>query len=434
MHVCVLGGGVVGVTTAYFLAREGHRVTVVEQHPEAGVETSFANGGQLSYSYVAPLAGPSALHHLPAWLLSKTAPLFFRPSLSLSQWTWCMQFLRHCTTDRSRQTTVEMLLLGAYSKAVMNDVMQDEGIDFDHSKSGKLVVYRDPVEFEGAKRQMDFQAKFGAEQSALDAKACVLAEPALSAVGERLAGGILTPSEDAGDCYLFTRELGRVAKEKYDVKFLFNNRVHGLVREHGKVVAVRIDSGELIADSYVLALGNGSSELAADVGIRLPMYPLKGYSLTVPVGPTHRAPSMSVTDLHHKIVYAKLGQHLRVAGMVDMTPPGSKVDAARIELLRLQAAATMPNAGDFPDAQVWTGARPATPDSKPLLGKTNVSNLLLNTGHGALGFTLACASAKLVADTLCGRSSALDLAPYQLAGRNVRRDYRKLGSPNLALN
>ncbi|MFM0646599.1 D-amino acid dehydrogenase [Paraburkholderia bryophila] len=422
MHVCVLGGGVVGVTTAYYLAREGWRVTVIEQHPQPGMETSFANGGQLSYSYVAPLAGPSVPGNLSQWLLSRTAPLRFQPRLSLAQWGWCAAFLFNCTTARSRRTTIELLQLGAYSRDVMHDLMQTEHLEFAFRPSGKLVVYRNRHDFDGARRQMEFQARFGAQQTALDAASCIDTEPALDSLRHKLAGGIYTASEETGDCYLFTRELARVAVEKYGVQFLCGTSVRGLRREGNEIVAAHTSQGEITADAYVVALGNDSATLVRPLGIHLPIYPLKGYSLTMPVGEHHVAPQVSVTDLHHKVVYARLGQHLRVAGMVDMTPAGSHEDEARIRLLTSQAQATMPNGGDFSSVRAWTGFRPATPDSKPLLGATPLANLWLNTGQGSLGFTLAGASAALVTDAIRGRAGKLDLRPYQLTNRDAVRE------------
>ncbi|PQV47499.1 D-amino acid dehydrogenase [Paraburkholderia sp. BL21I4N1] len=421
MHVCVFGGGVVGVTTAYYLAREGWRVTLVERHSQPGLETSFANGGQLSYSYVAPLAGPSVPGNLAQWLLSRTAPLRFQPSLSLAQWGWCAAFLFNCTTARNQRTTIELLQLGAYSRDVMHDLMQTERLDFAFRPSGKLVVYRDRDAFDRARRQMEFQARFGAQHTALDAASCIDTEPALDSLRHTLAGGIYTASEETGDCHLFTRELARVAIEKYGVRFVGGTAVTGLRREGNKIVAAYTSQGEIAADAYVVALGNHSAALVRPLGIRLPIYPLKGYSLTMPVGERHVAPRVSVTDLHHKVVYARLGQHLRVAGMVDMTPAGSREDQARIRLLTAQAQATMPNAGDFSSVRAWTGFRPATPDSKPLLGATPLANLWLNTGQGSLGFTLAGASAALLTDAIHGRAGKLDLRPYQLTNRDAVR-------------
>jgi D-amino-acid dehydrogenase len=425
MHVCVLGGGVVGVTTAYMLARENYRVTVIERHGQSGGETSFANGGQLSYSYVAPLANPSVLGYLPKWLFSRTAPLRFRPSFDASQWAWCLAFLRQCSTSRSQQTTVELLQLGAYSRSIMHALMARSPLDFAFSKSGKLVVYRDPDGFEAARKLMAFQAQFGTRQTACDARRCVELEPSLETVGRHLVGGIFTESEEAGDCYRFTQALSEIAAADHGVRFLYDTRIDGLRRERGRIVAAQTSNGDIEADAFVVALGNGSPALLKPLGISLPMYPLKGYSLTVPVGGGHRAPKISVTDLHHKIVYARLHDQLRIAGMVDMTPAGSREDAQRIRLLQTQAQQTMPDAGDYAAARYWTGSRPTTPDSKPLLGPTRIENLWLNTGHGSLGFTFAAATARLVVDALSRRTPDLDMTPFMLEGRNRTREYSR---------
>lgn len=411
------------MTTAFFLAREGYRVTVVERHDECGVEASFANGGQLSYSYVAPLANPAVLGHLPEWLLSRTAPLRFQPSIDPSQWSWCLRFLRQCSASRSRQTTIELLQLGAYSKTVMHKLLEEAPLDFAFSKSGKLVVYRDKQAFESARRLRAFQAQFGTQQKALDASQCLAVEPALQAVTKHLVGGIYTESEEAGDSYQFTRELSRLTAERYGVQFLYRSHLSELRYESGNILPAVTSNGDVIADHYIVALGNGSPHLLRPLGIRLPMYPLKGYSLTVPVRDGHLAPEVSVTDLHHKIVYARLNDRLRIAGMVDMTPAGSREDSARIRLLQSLSQQTMPAAGDYSQTSIWTGSRPATPDSKPLLGATRIGNLWLNTGHGSLGFTFATGTAKLVVDTLSRRATGLDLAPFMLGGRNMARSY-----------
>ncbi|WP_321938732.1 D-amino acid dehydrogenase [Paraburkholderia sp. J8-2] len=423
MNVCVLGGGVIGVTTAYLLAREGCQVTVVEQHRQVGHETSFANGAQLCYSYVAPLAAPSVFSHLPKWLFDRNAPLRFLPSLDPDQWVWSLKFLLQCTSERSRQSTVELHRLSAYSKQVMDEILSNESIDFDFTQTGKLVIYRDADDFAAARRQVEIQSWSGVVQTVLDAQSCVEKEPALQSMEQVLAGGIFTPTEGSGDCYVFTRELARISAAKYGVNFVNGTKLLGLRQEGDRIVAARTSGGDVNADFFVVALGNGSREALAPLGVRLPLLPLKGYSLTLPIGEKHAAPTISVTDVHHKIVYARLGSRLRIAGMVDMTPAGYRDDPRRVELLKAQAQSVMPNAGDFTKAEVWTGFRPATPDGRPVLGCSEVSNLRLNAGHGALGFTLACASARLVVDEICGLPTALDLAPYSLTGRNSRRQY-----------
>lgn len=421
MRICVLGGGVVGITTAYFLARDGHQVTVVEQHDDVGNATSFANGGQLSYSYVAPLADPSVFGKLPHWLLSRTAPLRFRPSLNLDQWRWCIAFLRECTEARSRATTRELLALGFYSQAMLHEILRDEAIEFAHRDSGKLIVYRDPAAFAAAQRLMRYQAGLGCVQQALSASACVELEPALDALGSRLAGGIHTRSEETGDCLGFTRGVAQAATHRYGARLMLGTRIERLDVAQGLVRAVQTSQGEIAADHVVVALGNGTRPLLRPLGLDVPLYPLKGYSLTLPIGEADRAPSVSVTDAHHKIVYARLGDSLRIAGMIDVTGAGTRGDAARLALLTSQAQDTFPHAGDYSRSRGWTGARPATPSSKPVLGATPLPNLWLNVGHGALGFTLASASARLVADAIAGRTPQLALEPFAWPHGTTRR-------------
>ncbi|WP_321788508.1 D-amino acid dehydrogenase [Paraburkholderia sp. J94] len=411
MRICVLGGGVIGVTTAYFLARDGHQVTLVERHADVAQETSHANGGQLSYQYVAPLADPSVLPKLPHWLLSRDAALRFVPRLDPHQWRWCLAFLRACTRARSRQTTAELLGLGLLSRRLMHEIVAREALDFDYVRNGKLVVYRDREGFEGARRQADYQAQFGCEQHVLDGAACVALEPALAHIGREIVGGIHTPGEEAGDCDRFTRHLARAA-QRDGVQLQLGAELSGL-RTNGSVVQAAITSqGEIEADAFVVCLGFQSQPMLASLGVSVPVYPLKGYSLTLPDAREHGAPRVSVTDAHHKVVYAPLGERLRIAGMVDLTGMSAHADRERIALLTRQARETFPEAGDYGAIQTWTGMRPATPDSKPLIGATQFRNLWLNTGHGALGFTLACGSAQLLADRLANRTLPLDGAAF----------------------
>jgi len=416
MRVCVLGGGVVGVASAYYLAREGHSVTLLEARGGLALETSLANGAQLSYSYVAPLADPAVLPKLPGWLLNRESPLRFVPRLDPHQWRWCLAFLRACRGDVARTVTAELLGLGYHSRTLMHDLVAREKLDFDYQRNGKLVVYRDPAAFAGARRQLDYQAGLGSSQQALDGAACVALEPALAHLGGRLAGGIHTPSEDAGDCHAFTTNLAELTARRHGARFLRGERVTGLRREGRAVVAVQTEGGEIEADAFVVSAGMGSVPLLARLGLRLPMFPLTGYSLTAPVeSGRHRPPGISITDLHYKVVYARLGQRLRIAGMVDLTGRHPRTDQRRIALLGRQARETFPDGADFGAATSWCGSRPATPDSKPLIGATPYSNLWLNTGHGALGFTLACGSAALLADAIAGRQSPLDASAFALA-------------------
>lgn len=413
MRVCVLGGGVIGVTTAYYLARHGHQVTVLEQHDGVGLETSFANGGQLSYSYVAPLADPAVLPKLLGWLLKRESALRFVPRPDLRQWRWSLSFLRACRAGVARLATARLLALSFYSRSLLHALVREEALDFDYARNGKLILYRDPAEFEAAKRQMDYQATLGCEQQALNANACVALEPALAPLLPRLAGGIHTPSEDVGDCHKFVVELARVTREKYGATFHHGIKATGLRATGKRIAAVRTGSGDIEADAFVVALGMGSLQLLAPLGVSLPLYPLKGYSLTVPIDASHSAPRVSISDTHHKVVYAPLGERLRVAGMVDITGMSAKPDLTRLDLLARQARETFPNGGDYGRAQTWCGQRPATPSGKPLLGGTAYDNLWLNTGHGALGFTLACGSAQLVADCIGQHQPELDVMLFR---------------------
>lgn len=411
MRVCVLGAGVVGLTSAYQLARDGHDVTILEGRDGAALEASFANGGQLSYSYVAPLADPSVLPHLPAWLLQSDSALRFVPRLDPHQWRWCLSFLLACRANRARQTALEMLQLGALSREVLHELVARESIDFNYVRNGKLVVYRDPHAFDAARRKMAALQAAGSDQSALDAAACVALEPALERAQPLLAGGIHTPSEEAGDCHAFSTALANILTTRYGVAIHYDTPVDSIVTERNTAVAVRTPRGEIRADAFVLALGNGSAPLLRELGMRLPIYPLTGYSLTIPGAPRH-APRVSVTDLHRKVVYAPLGERLRIAGMVEIAGASVAQRDRRVALLKRQAQEIFPQAGDYASAQTWCGHRPATPDSKPLIGATPYRNLWLNTGHGALGFTLACGSARVIADAIAGNTPPLDLGAY----------------------
>ncbi|AIO69299.1 D-amino acid dehydrogenase [Burkholderia oklahomensis] len=411
MRICVLGAGVVGLTTAYHLAREGHDVTVLEARSDAMLDASFANGGQLSYSYVAPLADPAVLSKLPAWLVRTDSALRFVPRLDAGQWLWCIAFLAACRTGRARRTAAEMLELGALSRAALHDLVEREALDFDYARNGKLVVYRDRQAFDQAQRAMEHLINAGAQQQALDAAACVALEPALAHAGDRLAGGIHTPSEEVGDCRRFGVGLARVLRGRLRVAIHYETPVDALRVDGARVVAARTARGDIDADAFVLSAGNGSAPMLRGLGLRLPIYPLTGYSLTLP-GRQDQMPRVSVTDLHRKIVYAPLGSRLRIAGMVEIAGIRSSGRERRLALLARQAQEIFPHAGDYANGETWCGHRPATPDGKPLIGATRFRNLWLNTGHGSLGFTLACGSARVVADLIAGREPALDARAY----------------------
>lgn len=407
MRVLVLGAGVVGLTTAYALARDGHSVTVLDGARGAALHTSQANGGQLSYSYVAPFAGPGVLGKVPGWLLDRDGPLRFRPDFTWGQITWLLEFLRACNAATAARTTAALLRLAYLSRSGLHALVEREAIDFAFARSGKLVVHSDPGSFEGAKRQMLAQAALGSEQHAVSAAECLAMEPALSTLAPRLVGGIHTPGEDAGDCHLFCLGLEKLLRgSNFDVSFHFSTPVTQLLTAGGRVVGAATPLGVHEADAFVLSAGNGARALAGPLGVDIPIQPLKGYSLTVPI--TGQAPAISITDAAAKVVYARLGRELRVAGMADVVGADTRFDNRRLDTLLRQARAAFPDAADWTTLRPWTGLRPATPTGLPMLGPTRAwPNLHLNLGQGSLGFTLAMGSAAVVAELVAGRPAPI---------------------------
>lgn len=406
-RVVVLGAGVVGLASAYMLARDGHSVTVLDGEPASGIATSRANGGQLSYSYVAPFAGPGVIGKVPGWLLDPDGPLRFRPDFTWGQIAWLLGFLRACNTATAARTTAALLRLAYLSRDALHELVAREALDFAFSRSGKLVVYSDAAGFAGARRQMDAQAALGSRQQALSAAECLALEPSLSHIAHRLVGGIHTPGEDAGDCHLFCQGLERLLRSSnFDVRFHFSSRVTQLLTAGGRMVGAATREGVHEGDAFVLAFGNGARALAAPLGVDVPVQPLKGYSLTLPI--TGAAPAISVTDAAAKVVYARLGTSLRVAGMADVVGHDPRFDNRRLDTLLRQARAAFPEASDWRELKPWTGLRPATPTGLPLLGPTRRwPNLYLNLGQGSLGFTLAMGSASIVAELLAGRPAPI---------------------------
>ncbi len=414
MRVCVIGAGVVGVTTAHLLSRAGHEVTLVDERAEPALGSSFANGGQLSYSYVAPLAGPGALADMPGWLFRRDSPLRLRYRFDPSQWFWLAGFLRACRASVSRASTAQLLSLSYLSRDTLHALLAEAPMDFGLSRTGKLIVYRDAAQLEKAAALVRYQAEHGTDQRVLSRDETLAAEPALAGMGARIAGAVYTPSEETADCHRFTGALFQRLHSAGNVSVHMNTRVQGLRRERGRIVAAQTQTGDVQADAFVVASGIGSRPLLAALGQRVPLYPLKGYSLSVPItADTADIPAISVTDYERRIVYARLGNVLRIAAMVDIGAKHADVDASRLATLRRQVGEAFPRL-DLTRALAWAGVRPATPTSKPLIGKSRAaSNLWLNIGQGALGFTLACGSAALLTAQMSGSALPIDAAPFQ---------------------
>jgi len=414
MEVLVLGAGIIGMSTAYYLNAAGHRVTVMDRNDSVGLETSYANGSQLSYSYVAPLAGPGVLAKIPKWLTRDDSPIRFQPALSVDQWRWCIQFMLACTQKQSDSSTRQLLTLSFLSRTLMHQLVKQEPmLEFDYVQSGKLVLHRDADAYKAAVDLLDFQKSLGCEQEALSRDACIEREPALADTGQNIVGGIFTSSEDTADCYRFCKGLEKILRER-GVEFQLGMNITQLERAQGGKIAVRSGSNLIQAEQVVVALGCASVDVLKPLGIRLPIYPLKGYSLTVPITPASTAPMMSVTDFSRKIVYARMGNRLRVAGMADLVGNSTDRDINRLRTLRKESEAVFPHAGDYATASVWSGSRPATPKGIPIIGPTSFKNLWLNTGHGALGFTLATGSAQLLSDWISGKPGVINRQPFNL--------------------
>jgi D-amino-acid dehydrogenase len=405
MHIVVIGAGIIGMTTAWYLARDGHRVTVVDRAEAAGAETSFANGGQLSYSFVAPLAGPGVLGKVPGWLLDRSSPLRFRPRLDPEQWRWSLAFVRACTAARSRQTAEKLLALSFLSRDLYHDLVNREQLPFEFAHAGKLVMHRGAASFDAARALTDYQATLGCHQEVLDAAQCVALEPALAGVQGDIAGGIFTRSEDVGDCRQLCESLATRLRTE-GVAFRFGATVDRLVARGDQLIGAEIDGQLLEADAFVVAAGIDAPRLTRPLGIRPLLYGLKGYSLTYALAPASVAPTLSVTDLENKVVYARIGERLRVAGIVDMGDVDARVHPARIQALLRQTEALFPRLAASGAPSTWAGMRPATPEGVPIIGATRLRNLWLNLGHGALGFTLATGSAHLLAGLIGGRPDA----------------------------
>ena len=405
MRVCVLGAGIVGMATAYELSESGHDVTVIDR-AQPGSGASGGNGSQLSYSYVQPLADPGIWAQLPKLLLSPSSPLKIRPQFDMHQWRWGLQFLAACNTATSRSTTVALLQLAGESRLGFDSMLAKEKLAVDFSSTGKLVLFSSVQSFAAAQKQMLLQRELGSVQVAVSAQRCVEIEPALASYLPNITGAIYTPSECAADCQKTCDGLLALLSAR-GVRFLLDTAIEKIRVEKGSVTAVQTRQGEVKADQYVVALGAASARIGRSLGVNLPIYPLKGYSITVDVSQApgsvlHSAPTVSVTDSARKVVFARIGSRLRVAGMAELAGYGTQIEPKQIDSLKASTQALFPHCSQFAELNAWAGLRPATPTALPLIGKhaDGPKNLLFNVGHGALGFTLAFGSAARVAKLL----------------------------------
>jgi D-amino-acid dehydrogenase len=414
VKVLVLGGGVIGVTTAYYLAGSGHEVTVVDRQAEPALETSFANAGEISPGYASPWAGPGVPVKAVKWLLMKHGPLVIRPKLDPAMWAWLIKMLRNCTSARYAINKSRMIPLAEYSRDCLRALRAETAIHYDERSQGTLQLFRTQAQLDGTAGDIAVLKQYGVPYEVLDRDGCVGAEPALAAVKHRIAGGLRLPQDETGDCHMFTQALaGRAAK--LGVQFRFKTTIERLTVDGLRISGVATSAGLLTADAYVVALGSWSPLPLRPLGISIPVYPVKGYSITVPVTDPDAAPVSTVMDESYKVAITRLGDRIRVGGTAEVSGYSSRLYPARRATLDHSLIELFPRGGNPGEATFWSGLRPMTPDGPPVIGATRYPNLHLNTGHGTLGWTMACGSGRVLADLLSGRKPEIDTAELGMA-------------------
>lgn len=407
MKVAVLGSGIIGVSTAWWLRQAGHEVVVIDRRGGAAQETSFANGGQISVSYAEPWANPQAPLKLLRWMFRDDAPLLFRPQLDVRQWLWGLAFLRECLPGRLTPNIRAMVRLAEYSRSTLAGMRSELGIAHDHLARGILHFYRDPQEFERSQRAGGLMRDLGVERRVISANEVIAIEPALAPQRDRIVGGDFTPDDESGDVHTFTTGLAAAA-ERAGVQFMFDTRVTRLVSEAGQVSHVEIiradgGFGQVRADAFVVALASDTPALVRPLGVPCNIYPAKGYSATFALRDASLAPTVSLTDSSHKVVFSRLGNRLRVAGTAELSGYSRALNPVRCQALTDLADTLFPGALDLERVSYWTGLRPSTPSNVPLIGRTRLPNLYLNSGHGTLGWTMGVGSGRALADIISNR-------------------------------
>lgn len=426
MKVIVLGAGIIGTASAWFLSRQGHEVTVIERQPGAAQETSFANGCQISVSHAEPWANPSAPLKVLKWLGQDDAPLLFRPRADLLQWIWGMHFLRECTPQRTAHNIRQIVTISEYSRQTLQALRAETGITYDHLTAGILHFYTDQKEFDNSLPAAQLMRDLGCPRESVDADEVVRREPALAGIRHKIVGGDFTATDESGDVYQFTSKLAQKAAAQ-GVNFQYNTSVTRLLYEgtgtDARITGVEVINNEgrhqtLRADSFVVAMGSFSQALLQPLGIRLMIYPGKGYSATYPIIEPDAAPTISLTDDGYKLVVSRLGNRLRVAGTCEINGYTRELNQARCEAITRRTRELFPGACDYDQAAYWTGLRPLTPSNIPYIGKTRYQNLYLNTGHGTLGWTMGAGSGKAIAEIVSGRQPEVDFVFTGMSGQS----------------
>jgi D-amino-acid dehydrogenase len=420
MKVLVLGSGVIGVTSAFYLAQKGFEVTVIDRQPDVGLETSFANAGQISPGYSAPWAAPGVPMKALKWLFQRHAPLAIKPDMSLWQFQWTLKLLQNCTAMRYDMNKERMVRLAEYSRDCLAELRAETGISYEGRTLGTLQVFRTQKQLDAEAKDIAVLQRLGVPFEHLDPDACALVEPGLTKVKHQLLGGLRLTGDETGDCQLFTTNLAEKAKV-LGVKFMQNVSIVRLLTANQKITGVEISTLEgkqvLQADQYIVALGSYSRALMQNLGLHIPVYPVKGYSLTVPVVNSAAAPISTVMDETYKVAITRFDNRIRVGGMAELAGFDLSLNPRRRETLEMVLNGLFPDAGDVKQAEFWTGLRPMTPDGTPIIGQATHSfdNVWLNTGHGTLGWTMACGSAQVLADLVAQHQPAIASEDFNLS-------------------
>jgi D-amino-acid dehydrogenase len=414
MRVLILGAGVVGTSAAYYLAKAGHDVTVVDRQQAAGMETSFANAGQVSPGYSAPWAGPGIPVKAVKWLMMRHRPLVFWPLLDQRLWVWIARMLGQCNSAAYAINKTRMVRLAEFSRDTLMQLRADTGIAYDQRTQGTLQLFRTQKQLDGVGQDTRVLQQFGVRYDVLDNAGCIAAEPALARVREKFVGGLRLPGDETGDAHQFTQRLAARA-EGMGVQFRYGTRIDRITTVGDRVSGVATSLGSLVADAYVVALGSFSPALLRPLGVAVPVYPVKGYSITAPVIDDAAAPVSTIMDETFKVAITRLGDRIRVGGTAELSGFSLTLRDPRKQTLLHSVQSLFPDGGDYAKASFWTGLRPMTPDGTPVLGPTRYPNLWLNTGHGTLGWTMACGSGRVLADMLSGRAPEIDTSDLGIA-------------------
>jgi D-amino-acid dehydrogenase len=413
MKTIVLGAGIVGVTSAYQLARAGHDVTVIERQPGPALETSFANAGEVSFGYCSPWAAPGIPAKAVKWLFMKHPPLILRPKVDVAMLSWLVRMLSNCTSARYAINKSRMLWLADYSRTSLATLRAETAIAYDERMQGTLQLFREQAQLDACAKDVKALAADGVPYEVMDREGCIRVEPALSEARHKIVGGLLTPRDETGDCFKFANALAEKANS-LGVRFVYGASAEGLEVESGRVRGVVTARETFSADAVVVALGSFSPLFLKRYGLNLPVYPVKGYSLTIPIIDPSRAPESTVMDETYKIAITRLGDRIRVGGMAEISGYSNDLGLARRRTLEHSVTDLFPG-GDASKGLFWSGLRPMTPDGTPIIGPTRIAGLFLNTGHGTLGWTMSSGSACLIADIVSDRKPEIDAAGLALA-------------------